>query len=505
MKITRLSSNFFSVSIWTLASRILGFIRDILMAALLGTGPLAEAFLIAFSLPNMFRRFFAEGALNMAFVPLFSKKLNVDRNDAHNFASEAFVMLGSGLLILTILAQIFMPVLVFSMASGFYGDERFDQATDLGRITFPYILFISLAALISGILNASGKFKTAAAAPIVLNIIIILSMISADFLKLEISLALAIAVPFSGLLQLFLVYHAVRKIGFELKFRLPKLTPDIKKLMIVAFPAALAGGVVQINLLVGRQIASGTEGAIAWLSYADRLYQLPLGVVGIAVGIVLLPDLSRRLISNDVVGAQNAFNKSTEFALNLTIPASLALILIPTEIITTLFERGEFNANDTKQTAIALAIYGIGLPAFVLQKVLQPIYFAREDTKTPFRFALIAMVINALIAIGLEPKIGFISAAIATSAAGWSMLFLLWIGTRKFDDALKFDNSFYKKMLTIIIASIVMSICILFSKEGFKYYFIEPDMKYFGLICQIIIGLISYFSSKYILNFVLLK
>ena len=505
MKIVSLISNFFSVSIWTLASRILGFVRDILMATFLGTGPLAEAFLVAFSLPNMFRRFFAEGALNMAFVPLFSKKLDVDTKDAHSFASETFVILGTGLLILTILAQICMPVLVFSMASGFYGDGRFDQAIDLGRITFPYILFISLAALISGILNASGKFKTAAAAPIILNIILILSMISADFLKLEISLALAIAVPISGVLQLFLVYRAARKIGFELKFRLPKLTPDIKKLMIIAFPAALAGGVVQINLLVGRQIASGTEGAIAWLSYADRLYQLPLGVVGIAVGIVLLPDLSRRLISDDLVGAQNAFNKSTEFALNLTIPASLALILIPIEIITTLFERGEFNAYDTKQTAIALAIYGIGLPAFVLQKVLQPIYFAREDTKTPFRFALIAMVLNALIAIGLEPKIGFISAAIATSTAGWSMLLLLWFGTRKFEDALKFDSSFYKKILTIIIASTIMAICISFSKESFKFYFIDPNMKYFGLICLTSIGLISYFFSRYVLNFLFFK
>tara|TARA_B110000116_G_scaffold52265_1_gene43788 strand:- start:307 stop:945 length:639 start_codon:yes stop_codon:yes gene_type:complete len=210
-------------------------------------------------------------------------------------------------------------------------------------------------------------------------------------------------------------------------------------------PAALAGGVVQINLLVGRQIASGTEGAIAWLSYADRLYQLPLGVVGIAVGIVLLPELSRRLTANDQIGAQKAFNKSTEFALNLTIPASIALIIIPSELITTLFQRGAFDQNDTNYTAMALAIYGIGLPAFVLQKVLQPIYFAREDTKTPFKYALISMAINAIIAIGLEPRIGFMSAAIATSIAGWSMLILLWVGARKFKTAIKFDTIFTKK------------------------------------------------------------
>ena len=505
MKMTSLNSNFFSVSIWTLASRVLGFIRDILMAAFLGTGPMAEAFLIAFSLPNIFRRFFAEGALNMAFVPLFTKKLNNEKEKAHSFARETFLVLGGGLLLLTVFAQICMPILVFSMASGFYGDERFDQAIDLGRITFPYILFISLAALISGILNASGKFKIAAAAPMILNIILILSMIIADLLKLEISLALAIAVPISGLLQLILVYRAALKIGFKIKLRFPKLTPDIRKLIVIAFPAILAGGVVQINLLVGRQIASGTEGAIAWLSYADRLYQLPLGVVGIAVGIVLLPDLSRRLTSNDVIGAQNALNKSTEFALNLTLPAAIALILIPTEIITTLFERGAFTAFDTQQTAIALAIYGIGLPAFVLQKVLQPIYFAREDTKTPFRFAVISMILNALIAIGLEPKIGFISAAIATSVAGWSMLLLLWFGARKINNALKFDHEFYKRIFTIVIACIIMSFCILFFKESLKYYFFNEFMKYFGLICIIGIGLISYFFSRFILNFLLFK
>ena len=347
MKFRSMNSNFLTVSSWTLASRVLGFVRDITMAALLGTGPMAEAFLIAFSLPNLFRRFFAEGALNMAFVPLFTKKLNNGKETAHLFANETFVMLGTILLFLTILAQLFMPFLVFAMASGFWGDERFDQATDLGRITFSYIFFISLAALISGILNVKGKFMVAAAAPIVLNVMLIASMALALYLDIEISLALAIAVPISGIMQLILVWFAAKNIGFKLTLKLPRLTPDVKKLMIIAMPAALAGGVVQINLLVGRQIASGTEGAIAWLSYADRLYQLPLGVVGIAVGIVLLPELSRRLTANDQIGAQKAFNKSTEFALNLTIPASIALMIIPSELITTLFQRGAFDQNDT--------------------------------------------------------------------------------------------------------------------------------------------------------------
>ena len=215
MKFRSMNSNFLTVSSWTLASRVLGFVRDITMAALLGTGPMAEAFLIAFSLPNLFRRFFAEGALNMAFVPLFTKKLNNGKETAHLFANETFVMLGTILLFLTILAQLFMPFLVFAMANGFWGDERFDQATDLGRITFSYIFFISLAALISGILNVKGKFMVAAAAPIILNVMLIASMALALYLDVEISLALAIAVPISGIMQLILVWFAAKNIGFK--------------------------------------------------------------------------------------------------------------------------------------------------------------------------------------------------------------------------------------------------------------------------------------------------
>ena len=221
-----------------------------------------------------------------------------------------------------------------------------------------------------------------------------------------------------------------------------------------------------------------------------------MGVVGIAVGIVLLPELSRHLTSKDIIGAQNAFNKSAKFALNFTIPASVALIIIPTELVSTLFERGVFDENDTKYTALALTVYGIGLPAFVLQKVLQPVYFAREDTKTPFRYALIAMLINAIIAIGLVSKIGFISAAIATSVAGWSMLFLLWQGSRKFEDAIKFDDTTLKSLIIIVIASIIMGICVFAGKSYLITLLHDKQMKYLGLIILIFIGIITYFLTK---------
>ncbi|MFT5000033.1 MAG: putative peptidoglycan lipid II flippase, partial [Planctomycetota bacterium] len=397
----RLIVGFFTVGGWTLISRIAGFIRDIMIAAFLGAGPVAEAFLIAFSLPNMFRRFFAEGAFNTAFVPMFSKKLEAGEN-ANDFARDALSGLLTILIVLTLLAQVFMPWLVLAMASGFTSDGRFDLAVDFGRIAFPYILFISMAALISGALNAMGRFWVAAAVPVALNVLFIGSMALAAKFGWDIGRALIWTVPIAGVAQLALVWFAAAREGLRLWPRWPRMTPELKRLAVIAGPAALAGGVVQVNLLVGRQVASFFDGAIAWLNYADRLYQLPLGVVGIAIGVVLLPDLSRKLRGKDDAGARDAVNRAAEFSLALTLPAAVALIVIPLPLVSVLFQRGAFSASDAAMTAQALAIYGMGLPAFVLHKVLQPLYFAREDTKRPFYYALVAMIINAGLAIGLS-------------------------------------------------------------------------------------------------------
>ena len=462
----RLLSGFVTVGVWTMASRILGFLRDILIAAWLGTGAVAEAFLIAFALPNMFRRFFAEGAFNMAFVPMFSKKLEAGA-DAEGFARDAFAGLATILVTLTILAVIFMPWLVLAMASGFAADARFDIAVTLGRIVFPYILFISLAALLSGVLNASGRFVAAAAAPVLLNVVLIAALLIAEYAVPGFSLigsvdaaqhgsALAIGVIVAGAAQLALVWYAVRRAGFDLRPKCPVWTPELKRLAMIAAPAALAGGVVQINLLVGRQVASFFDGAVAWLSYADRLYQLPLGVVGIAIGVVLLPELSRRLQSGDIVGGQAALSRAAEMSLALSVPAAVGLAVIPVTLVTVLFERGAFDAADTRATALATAIYALGLPAFVMQKVLQPLFFAREDTRRPFYYALVALAVNAGLAIGLAPVLGFLAAAIGTTCAGWAMLGLLWFGSREMGEATTFDTRFRIRFLRIFAASAVM-------------------------------------------------
>ncbi|PRY79417.1 putative peptidoglycan lipid II flippase [Yoonia maritima] len=507
MKPIRLMSGFFTVGLWTLASRLLGFVRDIMIAAYLGTGPVAEAFLVAFSLPNLFRRFFAEGAFNMAFVPMFSKKIE-GGEDAKEFAQDAFVGLAGVLVVFTVVAIVLMPALVTMMASGFIGSERFDLAVYYGRIAFPYILFISLSALLSGVLNATGRFTAAAAAPLLLNIVFISALVLTGLTcgctgvdnQTLMGAALAYAVPIAGIAQVTLVWFAAKRAGFPMRLRRPKMTPELKRLAIIAAPAALAGGVVQINLLVGRQVASFFDGAVAWLNYADRLYQLPLGVVGIAIGVVLLPDLSRRLRAGDHEGGQNAFNRASEISLALTVPAAVALMVISLPLVSVLYERGVFDSDDTAATAIAVAIYGLGLPAFVMQKTLQPLYFAREDTKRPFYYALVALALNAALAIGLSPFIGYIAAAVGTSLTGWATVLLLLNGTRHMDGASKFDARFRQRLPRIVLASAGMGLILWVAAAVLSPFFGVATLRYLALLVLVLIGIVSYFGIGHLIG-----
>ncbi|MEM8802841.1 MAG: murein biosynthesis integral membrane protein MurJ [Pseudomonadota bacterium] len=503
MSSIRLISGVLTVGVWTMLSRILGFVRDILIAAWLGTGPVAEAFLVAFSLPNMFRRFFAEGAFNTAFIPLFSKKLEAD-DDPRGFARDALSGLGAILIVLTAIATIFMPWLVLAMASGFSGEDTLDMAVVLGRIMFVYILLISLSALLSGVLNANGRFAAAAAAPVLLNVILIGTLLLAqigvggsiigDLPGARHGTLLSFGVVVAGFAQLALVWVAAKRAGFDLRPAWPKMTPDLKRLAIIAGPAALAGGVVQVNLLIGRQVASFFDGAIPWLYYADRLYQLPLGVVGIAIGIVLLPDLSRRLQAEDLSGGKNALSRAAEMSLALALPAAVALAVIPASLVSILFERGAFTETDTAATAVATLVYAIGLPAFVLQKVMQPLFFAREDTKRPFYYALAAMAVNAVIAVGLSAHIGYIAAAIGTTVAGWAMLALLWWGSRSMGEAARFDERCITRSLRILAASVVMGLVLWIAERFVLTALLTADngVKYLGLALLCLIGAGAY-------------
>jgi len=491
MQPVRLVRGFLTVGSWTLVSRIAGFVRDVMMAAYLGAGPVAEAFLVAFSLPNMFRRFFGEGAFNTAFVPLFSKKLEAGE-DARGFAEDAMAGLSFVVLCVTVVAILLMPWLVLLQASGFAGDERLALATTFGRICFPYIWLISLTALLSGLLNAGGRFVAAAAAPVLLNVIFIAAMLWADRAGWDMGLTMAWATPVTGAAQLALVWWAAARMGFPLRLRRPRMTPDLRRLLVIAIPAVMAGGVVQINLLVGRQVGSFFDGAIAWLSYADRLYQLPLGVVGIAIGIVLLPDLSRRLKAGDEGGSRHALSRALEFALFLTLPAAAALVVIAVPLVSVLFERGAFRPEDTGPTALALAVYGLGLPAFVLQKVLQPLYFAREDTRTPFRFALWSMAVNAALAVGLAFPLGFIAAAIGTTVSGWIMTAQLWHGARGMGQAARPDDRFRRRLPRMLAATVAMALVLAGLAAWLDGALAAPGLRYWALLALVLGGMASY-------------
>ncbi|WP_299566903.1 murein biosynthesis integral membrane protein MurJ [uncultured Sulfitobacter sp.] len=499
MKPIRLMSGFFTVGGWTLLSRVLGFVREVMILSLIGPGPLMDAFVAAFRLPNMFRRFFAEGAFNAAFVPMFSKRLEGGEHP-EAFARDALSGLFFVVLLLTGLGMIFMPALVWATAEGFSGDERFDLTVGFGRIVFPYILFMSLSALFSGILNATGRFAVAAAAPVLLNIFVISALVIANVTGGPAILWLVWAIPVAGIAQLTLTWRAVSAAGFSLRPKMPRWNRQMRDLVVIALPAAMASGVMQINLVVGQLVASQYDKAVSWLFAADRLYQLPLGVVGIAVGIVLLPDLSRRLRAGDDSGAQTALSRAAEVSLALTIPSAVALVVIPLTLVSVLFQRGAASVDDSAAIATAVMIYGLGLPAFVLQKILQPVYFAREDTRRPFYFALAAMVVNAGLAVGLAPIVGWLAPAIAATLAGWAMFAMLAIGARRYGDAVRFDARFHKRIWRILLASAIMGAVLWFFNVQLNTLLALAWWRSFGLLILLLLGAVAYFGSGQMLG-----
>ncbi|MFN3230779.1 MAG: murein biosynthesis integral membrane protein MurJ [Alphaproteobacteria bacterium] len=407
----------------TSVSRVTGFLRDIAMTSIIGAGMVADCFVVAFKLPNFFRRLFAEGAFNAAFVPLFTEKLALDdgQEEARRFAEDSFAVLLVTLLAFVAFIQAIMPAFLFLLANGFTDDPpKFDLAVTLTRITFPYLLFISLVSLLGGVLNALDRFAAVAATPILLN----LSLIGCLFL-LEPVLptgghALAIGVTFGGFLQFAWLAFEVRRAGFRIRLRRPRLTPGVKRLLILMAPVALGAGAVQLNLLIDVVIASFLpDGSMSYLFYADRLNQLPVGVVGVAVGTALLPLLSRQINAGDDRDSMASLNRAIEICLFLTLPAAVALFLVPGPLVATLFERGAFNAADTAATAAALAAYAAGLPAYVLVKVLGPAFFARQDTKTPVKLSIIALVVNTALNLILMGPFLHVGLAMATAIAAW--------------------------------------------------------------------------------------
>ena len=589
-----------TVSGFTALSRILGFIRDILMGYFLGSSHAADAFFAAFKFPNIFRRIFGEGAFNSAFVPLFSKELtSKGRKEAMHFASQTFSILAIILLIITIIAIPLMSWITMVHAPGFNavktfrGDsnnnevsfdikikgskaiyfvienggnaeiknitlvknnndtenpldqsdwlsekgklikkyalskdknftrikgnaliknskegnthlsiyrnhpDTFNLTVTLSKITFIYLLCMALVAHMSGVLNTIKIFGMPAAAPVLLNVTFLAGfLISSIFWGLKgdpvkYAHVAAWCVFVAGFLQLGALYFTCFRKGLRIKLCKPKLSPQIKRLFILMGPGVLAAGIQQINLLVGSIIASFREGAISYLYYSERVYQLPLGVIGIGLGVILLPEVTKRLRNGDQIGAITSMNRGIELAMLLTIPASIALIVIPYPIISTLFQHGAFTAEDANLTALSLAGFAIGIPGYVLVRVLQPGYFARENTKTPMLIAGVTVIVNIVFSIILFDSLGHIGIAIATSIAAWVNVALLLFGLRNF---WKPDARLKSRMPKIFIASIVMGSLLWILHQTIKEMFNHDFwLRLGGVSILVIFGITIYF------------
>jgi putative peptidoglycan lipid II flippase len=422
----------------TLGSRILGFVRDILIAAKVGAGPIGDAFVTALILPNLFRRIFAEGAFAQAFVPAYARTLEAEGPEAaEEVARQTMRALFAATAGLIILAQLFMPWVLRAFHGGYPPEsESYQLAVLLTRITMPYLACMALAALLSGVLNSAGRFVLSAGAPTLLNIFLITAAVLGDSAPQTATYA-AWAVTGAGIAQVALLWYGVTRQKVSLSLGWPKLTPAVKKVIALAIPGTIAASGTQINIMVSQLLASFEEGAKSWLFYADRLYQLPLGLVGVAVGVAILPRLARAARGEENGQSNTLMDEGIGLAMALTVPAAIALMIAPAYLIEGLYTRGAFTALDASQTGLALIHYGWGVPAFVLIKVLAPGYFAREDTKTPMRFALATVALNTVLGAGLffwlksQGQAGFPGLAIATSIAAWMNAALLFFGLKK--------------------------------------------------------------------------
>lgn len=430
--------NFINVGVLTLGSRALGFIRDALVAAVLGTGPAADAYVAAFRFPNLFRRLFAEGAFNTAFIPMFARSLEQDGPDAARlWAARILSWLVLVVTLVTIAVEIFMPWVLLPFVPGFADDPaKYELTVLLTRICFPYLMCMSLMAAYAAILNGLGKFAAGAFAPILLNVVMIAFMapllVGVAKSPEQTAIWVAVGTIAGGIAQLAFVYGAIRRARFVPRLALPRFDGEVKRFWIRAIPTVLTGGITQINIFVGTIIASAADSAMSYLYYADRLYQLPLGIIGIAIGTVLLPELSLHLSGKRFKEAEAAQTQSLLLAMLLSVPAATALIALAIPIVQVLFERGAFSGLATIETARALVWFAAGLPAYVLIRVLQPGFFAREDTVTPTVFAGISAAINIMLSLVLFPTLQHVGIAIATSAAAWAnaALLAIWLARR---------------------------------------------------------------------------
>ena len=487
-------------SFFTIISRLLGYVRDILIAVFLGVGPLADVFFVAFRIPNTFRRLFAEGAFNAAFVPSYSSLLS-KKKQSENFANNIFNLLILGLLFLVLIIEILMPLFVFLIAPGFEEDsQKMELAIALTRITFPFLLFISLASFFSAILNSHNKFAIASATPIILNILLIGVLLFGKILNDQLVYYLSYAVTFSGIVQFIFLYFFIKKyFSPKLKLRI-KIDQKVKIFFKKLLPSIFSSGVTQINILVGTIIASFQASAVSYLYYADRVYQINLAIAGIAIGTVILPQLSKYVQNNKKEKINLIQNKALELSLFLSIPAAIALSIASEEIISSLFGYGSFDQESVKNSAKALLYFGIGLPAFSLIKVFSTFFFARHNTKIPFYISLISVLLNILISIIFFKEIGFLIIPIATTISSWFNAILLFILLKK-RNIFSFNLIFIDRFTKILAASLLMGVFF-----NFLIHYLNDKLIYEEIFKSVyLIGTVVLALTFYILIAILIR
>lgn len=489
------------VAFFTLISRFFGLARELFIAATFGTTAIADCVNVAFKFPNLFRRIFGEGALSAVFIPMYSEKLLSSKKSARIFSGEIFVLLLITLVALTLILQIFMPMLMLLIAPGFINSgEKYDLAIILCRLTTPYIIFISITALFGGMLNSVRKFAAFAFTPILMNICIItIPYVLQNFTQEHYSVAYALLI--AGALQVGFMYFCLirSKMHFPIIFK-PQ-DPEVKSLIKKMGPASMSSGALQLNLFISQSIASFIPGAVSILSYADRLYQLPLSLIGVTFGTILLPELSQIYKKKNYEEANNLQNKAIKISTAISIPSMCGLFILADPIIFYIYERGEFTSTDTFLTANALSAFSLGLPAFVLAKIITPIFYANLDTKTPLKITVYSLFINTSLNIILMIPFDYIGIAIGSSIAAWINVYLLSKHAKQYGDfSIHSDTKSF--IIKTTLSSIIMVLFILIAKYELNYWIYSSNFitKTIALFGTIITGIIIFALSSYLLK-----
>lgn len=484
----------FSIGSMTLLSRVFGFVRDMLMARFLGAGLETDAFVVAFKLPNFFRRLFAEGAFNQAFLPMFAGMLKTGtREEALKFASDALSWLILVVSAVVAICMAAMPWVMMVLAPGFDEDPvLYNLSVDLTRITFPYLLFITIVSLLGGVLNSFEKFSAVAATPIIMN----LSMIAGIYLFPPVTPtmahALAWGVFLAGVTQLFWLVYYCKRAGVLPNIHFPRWTPEVRKLLILIAPAALGAGVTQINLMIDTMIATLIPNAVSYLYYADRIFELPLGVIGIAVATALLPTLSKQIRAGEHDKAVATTNQSIKLVMLLGLPCCGALLVIAEPIIQVIFERGAFNMSDTAAVFPALMAFALGLPGHLVAKILASNFFAAQDTKTPVKVAIFCVTLNLVLNLILMQFLAHVGIALATTISGYAnALILVTILERR--KQFVPDRALKRFLLQCLIATFAMMGMLWGASESLSEWFMDDFFWQVVALCLLVgIGSLSY-------------